>query len=138
MTPRSGRARLAAGAALGAAAAYAAAASGARPFTVAADVAVSVPSALFAATLLAERLRPEKGPWRRIERGARQPRGAAGAWLAVIGLVACVELASYFHGGARSAYPTLSSGLDALFRQRATRAAGWFGWIAAGWFLARR
>jgi hypothetical protein len=125
-------------AALGFAALYAALVSGARPFTVPADVFVSVPSALFAGALLLERLRPDKGPWRRLQRAAPVPRATAVPWVLVLALLCAVELASYFHPGPRSDYPTLSSGLDALFRHRAARAAGWFAWLDAGWYLVRR
>jgi hypothetical protein len=125
-------------AALGVAALYAGLVSGARPFTVPADVFVSVPSALFVGALLLERLRPEKGPWRRLDRAAPEPRGTAIPWVLVLALLAAVELASYFHPGPRSDYPTLSSGLDALFRHRAVTAAGWFAWLTVGWYLVRR
>jgi hypothetical protein len=125
-------------AALAAATLYAAIASGTTPFTVPADVAVSVPSALFVGTIVMERIRPERGPWRRIGGGRPARGGAAIPWLLVIGLLVAVELASYFHGGPRGDYPTISSGLDALFRDRAAKAAGWLGWLSAGWYFARR
>ncbi|MDA8312027.1 MAG: hypothetical protein M0Z46_15750 [Actinomycetota bacterium] len=124
--------------ALAVAALYAALASGAKPFTLPADAAVSIPSAVFAGALVLERLRPEAGPWRRIERARPDGGGTAVPWLIVIALLVGVELASYFHGGPRAAYPTLSSGLDALFRYRAAKAAGWFVWLTAGWYLVRR
>lgn len=125
-------------AALGVAALYAGLVSGARPFTVPADVFVSVPSALFAGALLLERLRPGKGPWRRLDRASVEPRGSAVPWILVLALLAAVELASYLHPGPRADYPTLSSGLDALFRHRAASAAGWFAWLTVGWYLVRR
>lgn len=125
-------------AALVATAAYAGIASGARPFTIPADVAVSVPSAVFAGVLLMERIRPDAGPWRRLARPAPVQGGTALPWALVILLLVGVELASYFHGGPRAAYPTISSGLDALFDYRAAKAAAWFGWLVVGWFLARR
>lgn len=125
-------------AALVAAAVYAGIGSGARAFTVPADAAVSVPSAVFACAILMERLRPEAGPWRRLERPSPTHGGAALPWVAVILLLVCVELASYFHGGPRADYPTVSSGLNALFDYRAAKAAAWFGWLVVGWYLARR
>jgi hypothetical protein len=125
--------------ALGAAALFAGVASGASPFTVPADVAVSVPSALFAGTIVMERLRPGSGPWRRMDRA--RPQGGHGTsipWLAVIAVLVGVELASYFHGGPRADYPTISSGMDALFRYRAAKATAWFAWLTVGWYLVRR
>ena len=125
--------------ALGAAAIFAGVASGARPFTVPADVAVSVPSALFVAALALERLRPRAGPWRRLDRA--RPEGGNGTavpWLVVIAVLVGVELASYFHGGPRADYPTLSSMMDALFRHRAAKAAAWLAWLGTGWYLVRR
>lgn len=132
---------LASWAGIGAAALYAGLASGARTFTVPADVAVSIPGAVFLAALVAERIRPDRGPWRRIDPGrppAREHGDTALPWLLVIALLVGVELASYFHGGPRSDYPTISYGLTTLFRSRAARAAGWFAWLTAGWYLARR
>lgn len=125
--------------ALVAAAVLAGLASGAKPFTVPADVAVSVPSAMFVGVVVTERLRPGVGPWRRMDR-TRPPgvRGSAVPWLVVIAVLVGVELASYFHGGPRADYPTLSSGADALFRYRAVKAAAWFVWLNVGWYLARR
>jgi len=119
------------------AAAYAAWASSTSPFTVPADVAVSIPGATFVAALVLQRRWPD-GPWRRLPR-ARPPRvGGAAGWLVGIALLVGVELAAYFHGGPRASYPTISSAGHALFRWRAARAAGWFGWLGTGWFLARR
>ncbi len=123
------------------AAVYAGLASGARPFTVPADVAVSVASTAFFIALLAQRLRPDGGPWRRLDPqrpAGRSSIGAALPWLALASLVVGVELASYFHSGPRAGYPTLSYGLDVLFGHRAPRAAGWFCWLAGGWYLVRR
>lgn len=126
-----------------AAAAYSVWASGTPPFTIGADVAVAVPSALFAATLVVQRRWPSARPWRRIDPGrpatatATDARSAA-PWIVLAATLLGVELASYFHGGARSAYPTLSSGMDALFRWRAAKAVGWDAWLSTGWFLARR
>jgi hypothetical protein len=118
---------------------FAGVASGARPFTEPADVAISVPSALLVGALLAERLWPESGPWRRMDPGRpANGKGTAIPWLGVIALVVAVELASYFHSGPRADYPTISSGIDALFHYRAAKAAGWFVWLTLGWFLARR
>lgn len=120
------------------AAALSAWASGTRPFSIASDVAVSVPSALFAAALALERRWPERRPWRRLPAVRPERRGGGAWWLVVITLLVGVELASYFHGGPRSDYPTLSSGLNALFAHRAAKAAGFFVWLATGWFLLKR
>ena len=136
---RAARRHAAATSALCAAAILAGVASGARPFTVPADVAVSVPSALFVGALALERLRPDAGPWRRMDRARPEGgRGTAVPWLVVIAVLVGVELASYFHGGPRADYPTISSGLDALFRHRAAKAAAWFAWLTVGWYLVRR
>lgn len=120
------------------AAVYAGFVSGARPFTVPADVAVSVPSAIFVAALVTERLAPGAGPWRRIERTRPTGGGAASPWVLVLALGVAVELAAYFHGGPRADYPTISYGMTELFRSRAADAAGWFAWLAVGWYLVRR
>ncbi len=136
---RSTRRHAATVAALCAAAAFAAVASGAGTFTVAAYVAVSVPSFLFAGALVLQRARPGSGPWRRMDR-ARPARGDGTAlpWLFVIALLVVVELVSYLHGGPRADYPTISYGLNGLFRFRPAKAAVWFLWLVVGWFLARR
>ncbi|HVC14210.1 MAG TPA: hypothetical protein VND62_05050 [Acidimicrobiales bacterium] len=119
------------------AAVYAGLASGARPFTVPADVAVSVPSALFAGILVLQRVRPA-GPWRRLDPMRPEPGGTALPWALVIALLVAVELADYFHGGPRADYPTISSGLDGLYHDRAVKAAVWFVWLTAGLHLTRR
>lgn len=59
-------------------------------------------------------------------------------WLVVIALLVAVELASYFHSGPRADYPTISSGLDALFGNRPAKAATFYVWLVVGWFLASR
>ncbi len=136
---RQARRHAAAAIALGAAAILAGVASGARPFTVPADVAVSVPSALLVGSLALERLRPGTGPWRRMDRARPEGgRGTAVPWLVVIAVLVGVELASYFHSGPRADYPTISSAMDALFRHRAARAAAWLAWLTVGWYLVRR
>lgn len=119
-------------------AAYAAWASGTVPFTSAAYAAVAAPGALFLAALALQRRWPSSGPWRRLRAGRPAREGGATGWLLVIALLVGVELASYFHGGPRSAYPTLSSAIGALARWRSARAALWSIWLALGWFLARR
>lgn len=123
---------------LAVAAVYAGLASATTPFTLAAEVAVAVPSAVFAGVLLMERLRPDTGPWRRIDIDRPARGGSALPWLLVIVLLIGVELSSYFHGGPRANYPTVSSGMNALFHYRAAKAAVWWVWLTAGWHLARR
>jgi hypothetical protein len=136
---RKARRHAAAASALGAAAILAGVASGTRPFTAPADVAVSVLSAVLVGALALERLRPGAGPWRRMDRARPEGgQGTARPWLVVIAVLVGVELASYFHGGPRADYPTISSAMDALFRYRAAKAAAWFAWITAGWYLVRR
>lgn len=138
-TGASANARAATVVALCLAAVFAAVASAARPFTEPADVAVSIPSAIFAGALVMERFRPESGPWRRMDRTRpADGNGTAVPWLVVVALFVAVELASYFHSGPRADYPTLSSGIEAFFRYRAAKAAGWFVWLTVGWFLVRR
>lgn len=104
---------------------YAAWASSTTAFTVPADVAVSIPSAVFAAAFVLQRRWPASKLWRRLTRGRPVSTGSAVPWLVVIAILVSVELASYFHGGPRAQYPTISSGLNALFRHRALDATGW-------------
>jgi len=120
------------------AAAFAAWASGTKPFTTPADIAVSIPSAVFMAALVLERRWPDRGPWQRLPVARPESDGGGVLWLAVIVVLVGAELASYFHSGPRADYPTVSSGLTALFAHRDAKAAGFFLWLAIGWFLARR
>lgn len=120
------------------AATYAAWASGTRPFTTPADVAVSIPSGVFAAALVAERRWPDRGPWQRLSVSHPQSTWGGVLWIGVVVLLVGVELVSYFHGGPRSEYPTLSSGLEMLFAHRIAKATGFFAWLIVGWFLVRR
>jgi hypothetical protein len=141
LPPQQGRTRGARRASLGALCAvalYAGLASGVKPFTALAYGAVSLPSALCVGSLVMQRLRPDAGPWRRLDPVRPRGEGAAIAWLALIVVLLGVELASYFHPGPRAEYPTLSFGLDALLRYRAANAAGWFAWLVLGWYLVRR
>ena len=135
---RTARTRVAPVALLAAAALYAGLASGTRPFTAAADVAVSLPSAFFVGVLLLQRLRPVAGPWRRIDRARPAGGGTAIPWLLVVVLLLAVELGNYFHGGPRADHPTISYGLGVLFQYRAAKAAAWVLWLTVGWHLARR
>jgi hypothetical protein len=136
---RGARGHLATAGALVLAAVVAGVASGARPFTEPADVAISIPSALLVGSVFAAWRWPQSGPWRRMDPSRpADGKGTAIPWLVVIALVVAVELASYFHSGPRADYPTISSGIDGLFRYRAAKAAGWFVWLAVGSFLARR
>ena len=122
------------------AAALAGWASGTAPFSVPADVAVSVPSAMLAAVLVAQRVAPTRRLWRPrtlpVE-GARDRRSSA-PWVALIVLMLAVELASYFHPGPRSLYPTVSSIADRALRYRPVKAAAFLGWLAGGWYLVTR
>lgn len=120
------------------AAAYAAWASGTAPFTPGADAAVAAPGAVFLAVFALQRRWPTRGPWQRLRDSRPEGHGGAAGWLVVIGVLVGIELASYFHGGPRSAYPTLSSAIDSISRWRAVRAALWSAWLAIGWFLVRR
>jgi len=124
--------------ALCAVALYAGLASGVKPFTGLAYAAASFPCALGIGVLVLQRLRPDAGPWRRLDPARPKSEGTGIVWLALIVLLLGVELASYFHPGPRADYPTLSFGLDALLRYRAIDAAGWFAWLVFGWYLARR
>lgn len=127
-------------AALLVAAACAAWASGTAPFTVRADVAVSVPSALFAGALLAQRLAPAGRLWRARSLPVEPAvdRRSAAPWVVLIAVVLAVELASYFHPGPRSLYPTFSSLANDVLRHRPVKAAVFFGWLAGGWYLVTR
>jgi len=120
------------------AAAYAGWGSGTAPFSVAADVAISVPSAAFVAAIVLQRRWPDFSPWKRLTPKRPVRDGGAAVWLVVVAVLVAIELASYFHGGPRSRYPTISSAEDALFHDRAARAAAWFVWLVVGGFLARR
>lgn len=113
-------------------------------------MAVSIPSAAIAAGLVARLLVPARAPWRPLPpvggaggpaSGAGGPAGDAGTtapWLVLAFLVVAVELASYFHGGPRSLYPTISSSTETVFRYRPVKAAAFFGWLAGGCYLVRR
>lgn len=122
---------------MGAAAGYAGWASGTVPFTASADVAVSVPSALLVLGLVGRWTwgrRPGTGV------GSKAVRGTASSapWLVLVVLVTAVELASYFHGGPRTLYPTISSSAESLFRIRAVKAAAFLGWLLGGWYVVAR
>lgn len=127
-------------AALLAAVAWSAWASGTSPFTVPADVAVSVAAALFAGALLARRLAPAGQLWRARSLPAEvaTDRRTAAPWVALFAVALAVELASYFHPGPRSLYPTFSSLSDDVLRYRPVKAAVFFGWLAGGWHLVTR
>lgn len=141
-------------AAVGVAAAYAGWASGTVPFTTASNVAVSLPSALLAGGLVARVVGGVGSPLAVPERpGARsgggprrtaatdghgEGRDSAAPWVVLIAVVVALELASYFHGGSRSAYPTLSSLATELFRHRPVKAAAFFAWLVGGWYLVVR
>ena len=148
-------------AALAVTAAYAGWASGTVPFTAPADVAVSLPAAMMAAayvarlaasTRLRHRIPMAGGVARRqgshaASASASPPvtatvnvddRGTVTPWLVLAGVVVAVELASYFHGGPRTLYPTISSSAESLFRQRAVKATALFGWLLGGWYVASR
>ena len=117
---------------------YAGWASGTAPFSVLAYAAVAAPGALLLAALVLQRRWPTSGPWQRLCAARPVRDGGAAGWIFVIALLLGVELASYFHGGPRAAYPTLSSAIDALARWRAARAAMWAAWLAVGSYLVRR
>lgn len=121
---------------------YAAWASGTAPFSSQAYAAVAVPAAGLGGLVVlrrragAPRVRAPSG----IPAGRSAdhvPSATAVPWLALSAVVVAVELASYFHGGSRSSYPTISSGVEVLFRHRAVEAAAFFGWLAGGWWLVR-
>jgi hypothetical protein len=136
------------------AAAYAGWASGTVPFTTASNVAVSLPSALLAGGLVARVVGGVSSPLAVPKRpGARSGRlqrraiadgrhqesvDSAAPWVVLITVVVAVELASYFHGGSRSAYPTLSSLATDLFRHRPVKAAAFFAWLVGAWYLVAR
>lgn len=122
-----------------AAAAYAGVASGATPFTTASDVAVSIPSAIFVATLLLQWRWPDEWIWRRlpVDRPAGHEGGAA-LWLVAIGLIVVPELISYVAGGSRTLHPTLSSLFNDIFEYRPAKAAVFLLWLVGGWYLVRR
>ncbi len=124
--------------ALCAAALYAALASGVKPFTALAYAVVALPSVVCVGVLVLQRLVPDAGPWRRMDPARPASDGTWVPWLGAIVVLLAIELASYFHPGPRSDYPTLSFGLNVLLHPRAARAAGWLAWLALGWYLVRR
>ena len=116
-------------------AAYCYVVSASRPFTSAADAALSVGFAGVGAVGLGTVLR------RRTARLDRRRRpGALWLWLAVVSLVAGWELVTYFagFGGHRRAWPTISSLTDIAFRYQAAKGAAVAVWIALGLALVRR
>lgn len=123
-------------------AAYSGWGSATRPFTDPADVAVAVPSAIFALGVVLRFRWPDAGPWRRLppDRPATRAGERRGMtpWLVVVGVFVASELASYFAGGSRAVHPTVSSSLDSLFHYQAAKAAAFFVWLAVGWYFVRR
>lgn len=108
-----------------------------RPFTGGSDAVVAVGFAGVGALAVRTVVRRHRA---RADRDRPARPGALWAWLAVIGLAAGWELATYFagFGGHRRAWPTLSSLADIAFRYQAAKAAAAAVWIALGLGLARR
>lgn len=120
------------------AAAYSGLAASTRPFSAAAYLVVSLPAAGWLAAALLPRSRRAVA-WLAPLDPVRPPRdGSAIPWIAVLAVLVASELASYLAGGSRAVHPTISSGLDALFRVEALKAAAFFGWLAAGTYVLRR
>ena len=119
---------------VGAGALYAGLASLTRPLTGAAAVAVAVP----AAVVLVLAWRPPAA--RVVPLGTI--RRTAVAWGILLVLAATVELVAFARQPAYNVavpdLPTLSVLLDPLTSARPTRFLVWFGWLWAGWQLARR
>lgn len=122
------------------AAAFAGWASGTAPFGVAAYTAVSVPALLLVGALVGERLMPARGPWQVRPVPVEHPsEGRSSAvWIGLVALALAVELASYFHPGPRSLYPTFSSIADDVLAHRPLEAAAFLGWLVGGWYLVTR
>ena len=122
---------------VGAGALYAGLASLTRPLTGAAAVAVAVPAALV--LVRAWRPLPPRLPSRLGPPGAAR---TAVAWGVVLVLAAAVELVAFARQPAYNVafpdLPTLSVLLDPLTSGGPTRFLAWFGWLWAGWQLARR
>lgn len=121
------------------AAAYAGWMSGTVPFSVAAYSAVAVPSAVFLIGVVVTKVAPGRVAWA-LRRPPEIGRGGGGSavWIGLIAVVVGVELASYFHGGPRADYPTLSSIAASAFRHRPVKATAVFAWLVGGWRLMTR
>jgi hypothetical protein len=78
-------------------------------------------------------------PTRPDPSGARPgPRTTGwGVWPALTAAVAAFQVANFVQSP-RDTYPTVSSIINLAFESHATRAAGFAGWLALGWYLLRR
>jgi hypothetical protein len=104
-----------------------------RPFTLPIEIAVIVPALLVGvlAWVVVSRRTPKNGErpsmnlptWR-----------AAGPWVALLAILACLEVAEYF-SSPRSDHPTLSSMADSLSSTHAGRATLFVAWLLLGFVL---
>ena len=112
-----------------------------RPFTLAADAAVTLAYAGLAVALVAQRrAAATPGIVARRPPVTGEPRRHGGRWLAwtaTLGSAAAFELACYLQGP-RAAHPTLSSMLDTLDATHAGRGVTFAAWVLLGWFLVTR
>jgi hypothetical protein len=113
---------------------YSWAVSATRPFTTAANVTVAIGFVIIG-VVMAGCLRRRA----RSGQAARVGSGRGWAWAVTIGVLAVVELSSYFagFGASRSTFPTLSYLYDEASRDQAVKALFVFLWMAMGWGLFR-
>jgi hypothetical protein len=107
----------------------------ARPFTVAADMVVTVGIVTLVAVAAWQRLHPIPPPIARRPAAASEiPQAHWGFWITALLLVGGWELFCYA-GAPRSAHPTLSSLVDALTVHPVGRGLAFLGWLAFGWYV---
>jgi hypothetical protein len=132
----------------------AAGASFTRPFTLPADVVTAI---ALVAMLVAQGVVFLTGRRRRLalvhadasdSAGSADPADSAnpksagvlrrfGAWIAIVTLVVCFELLTYFETP-RRAHPTLSYLADDLISSHGGKAALFLAWLMLGWLLVKR
>ncbi|HVA73600.1 MAG TPA: hypothetical protein VNF71_03455 [Acidimicrobiales bacterium] len=108
------------------------------PFTVTADVLVSVGFVLMGVPLAGRLRRRREGP--KTARPDKYRTGKLTPWVVTIGVLAVVQLSVYFAGwsAGRHDYPTLSSLYDeATSRSETAKAVLVFLWMSLGWGLFR-
>ena len=107
------------------------------PFTLPADVVTAVPVVGTAVAYALQRVRPEGGPWRRLDADRPPAGGTAIPWLVLVLVLVGTELAS-FVGAPRATHPTISSVTDTIFHWQAAKAAAFLGWMYLSSYFVRR
>jgi hypothetical protein len=110
-----------------------------RPFTIAADVVVTVGIATVVALAAWQRLNPmlPRPIARRPAVPSEVPQARWGFWTAALLLVGGWELFCYADVP-RRAHPTLSSLLDTLTAHPVGRTVAFLGWLTFGWYAVTR